>query len=254
LIYKQKELAADAEAAGGLSVVTAGAHGITDFCNRTSSVSSQKLGLYGVYKSKRCHSVRNKLQHWLGLGYVEYRDLVVHWQILPADSTVKLADQEQLDRHRPPSVVNIPGNFQDYRDISQELSGDEYEKKVTKKVTKPCKMEEVSSSRAFKGGSGTRNDPCKFKVLLLLFCLFCYISLLFLQSSSMPIQNDLNETGNFTLQKNTRWRATMARSTRDNACQESAAAETSLAVINQCNLNPSLSRCLPFFTVNLLIV
>jgi len=77
LIYKQKELAADAEAAGGLSVVTAGAHGITDFCNRTSSVSSQKLGLYGVYKSKRCHSVRNKLQHWLGLGYVEYRDLVV---------------------------------------------------------------------------------------------------------------------------------------------------------------------------------
>jgi len=172
VINKQKELSADVEAFGGLALVTSQTHSITNFCNKHTDQSATKLELYGEPKSKRRDSIRNKIQHWRSIAWIECRAIVEGWQILPSKSTTESADEELAQSaRRPPSVVNVPaaGDFTKCREPAPLIV-------PTKKAAPEPIMsgtQEVAPSRGASngGGTGTKSDPCK---LLLLYVVDSY--------------------------------------------------------------------------------
>jgi len=170
-LHNQKEIARDIEQFGGLSKVVAGTHSITNFCNTCATTSSEKVTLYGEEKSKRRDSVRNNIQHWRNLGFVEYKEIIESWQILPAAETTLLAAKEL--KNKPPSFVDIPSNNPQEPQRSKKLPPKsdllnyrEQEEILSDSSDCNQKMSgiaEVASSVGRRNGSGTgtKSDPCK---------------------------------------------------------------------------------------------
>lgn len=84
--WQQKIVAEDVESWGGLEKIFSNElGGVRQFCDYHATLDEEREHIYAEKGSKQRDRVRNKISYWSKIDSKEYQDLLISWNILPAE-------------------------------------------------------------------------------------------------------------------------------------------------------------------------